>query len=91
MVDERIYREFIDWFKMGWHLPETEELLPLLKARFSPEEAAFFTGMPFGPTRLEDIAEARHYFKDRQAGLERLARQRAEAAAQSDIAPESGA
>jgi electron transport complex protein RnfB len=57
--DEAIYREFIDWFKMGWHLPETEELLPLLKARFSPEEAAFFTGMPLGLTRLEDIAEAK--------------------------------
>ena len=44
---------------MGWHLPETEELLPLLKARFSPEEAVFFTGMPLGLTRLEDIAEAK--------------------------------
>ena len=57
MSDEAIYREFIDWFKMSWHLPETEELMPLIKARFSPEEAAFFTNMPLGLTRLEDIAE----------------------------------
>jgi ferredoxin len=57
MSDEVIYREFIDWFKQSWPLPETEELLPLVKARFSPEEAAFLTDMPHGMTRLGDLAE----------------------------------
>jgi ferredoxin len=55
--DEVIYREFIDWFKQSWQLPETEELLPLVKVRFSPEEAAFLSDMPHGMTRLEDLAE----------------------------------
>ena len=40
MANEATYREFIDWFKQSWALPETEELLPLLKARFSLEQAA---------------------------------------------------
>ena len=57
MSDEVIYREFIDWFKLSWPLPEAEELLPLVKARFSPEEAAFLTDMPHGMTRLGDLAE----------------------------------
>jgi hypothetical protein len=57
--DEAIYREFIDWFKLGWNLPETEELLPLVKARYSPEEAAFLTGMPLQLTKLEELAEAK--------------------------------
>jgi ferredoxin len=57
--DEAVYREFIEWFKHGWPLPERDELLPLVKARFSPEEAAFLTGMPHGLTRLEDLAEAK--------------------------------
>jgi ferredoxin len=56
MSDEVIYREFIDWFKQSWPLPETEELLPLVKARFSPEEAVFLTDMPHGMTRLGDLA-----------------------------------
>ena len=53
--DEATYREFIEWLEKGWHLPETEELLPLVKARYSPEQAAFLTGMPFGLTKLEDF------------------------------------
>jgi ferredoxin len=55
--EEAIYRDFIDWFKKSWHLPETEELLPLVKTRFSPEEAAFLTDMPLPMTRLEVLAE----------------------------------
>jgi ferredoxin len=57
MSDEAIYREFIEWFGHGWPLPEAEELLPLVCARFSPGEAAFLTGLPHGLTRLEDLAE----------------------------------
>ena len=40
----------------------------------------------------KDVYEfARHYFRDRQAGLERLAKEKAEAAAQSGDAPASEA
>jgi formate hydrogenlyase subunit 6/NADH:ubiquinone oxidoreductase subunit I len=57
--EEAVYREFIEWFGRGWPLPESDELLPLMKARFSPEEAAFLTGMPHGLTPLEKLAEER--------------------------------
>ena len=59
MSEDAVYREFIEWFKRSWALPESDELLPLVKARFSPEEAAFLTGMPHGLTSLEKLAEAR--------------------------------
>ena len=59
MSEEAVYREFIEWFGRGWPLPESDELLPLMKARFSPEEAAFLTGMPHGLTPLEKLAEER--------------------------------
>jgi hypothetical protein len=55
--DEAIYGGFIDWFKRSWQLPEADALVPLVKARFSPEEAAFLTGMPLGLTPLDDLAE----------------------------------
>jgi ferredoxin len=57
--DDAIYHEFIEWFKRSWALPESDELLPLVKARFSREEAAFLTGLPHGLTRLDELAEAR--------------------------------
>jgi ferredoxin len=74
--EDAVYQAFIEWFRRGWPLPESDELLPLVKARFSPEEAAFLTGMPHGLTSLEKLAEAR----DVDAGqlekrLDALARQ----------------
>jgi hypothetical protein len=40
----------------------------------------------------KDVFEfAKHYFRDRQAGLERLAKERAETATESDDAPASQA
>jgi NAD-dependent dihydropyrimidine dehydrogenase PreA subunit len=57
--DEAIYKELIEWLKKSWHLPETEELLPVVKARYTPAQAAFLTGMPFRLTKLEDLAESK--------------------------------
>lgn len=59
MSEERIYEAFIDWLKQSWHLPETEELRPAVRARYSPEEAAFLTGFPHGSTKLSELAELR--------------------------------
>ena len=56
MSDEAVYKAFIEWLKLSWHLPETEDLLPLVKERYSPEQAAFLTNMPLGLTKLEDLA-----------------------------------
>jgi len=58
MTEERIYREFIDWLgKTWWELPESEYLLPMIKANYTPEEAAFLTGFPHGNASMDDLVE----------------------------------
>lgn len=48
MPEEAIFRNFIDWLgKTWWGLPESDQLLPLIKARYTPEEAEFLTGFFF--------------------------------------------
>ena len=48
MSEREIYRKFIDWLgQTWWGLPDSEQLLPLIKARYTQEEAQFLTGFPF--------------------------------------------
>lgn len=57
MTDDKIYREFIDWLgRTWWKLQESEDLMPVIKAWYSPEEAALLTGMPFSSRSLEELA-----------------------------------
>jgi len=58
MSEQEIYEEFIDWLgKTWWELPESEHLLPLIKSRYSTEEAEFLTGFPFSGRSLEELSE----------------------------------
>jgi ferredoxin len=58
MTDEQIYQEFIDWLKTGWwDLPAAVELMPLIRARYSVQDAALLTGMPFKGHSVEELAE----------------------------------
>jgi len=58
MTEEQIYKDFITWAgKTWWELPESEHLLPMIRANYSPEEAAFLTGFPHGAIRLEDLVD----------------------------------
>lgn len=58
MTESEIYRKFIEWLGATWiGLPETDDLLPLIKARLSPEEAELLTGMPFSGRSVEQLAE----------------------------------
>ena len=50
---ERLIAHLGEWY-MG--LPEAEALLPLLKTRYSEEEASFLADFPFLPQTLEDLA-----------------------------------
>ena len=53
-----VYLRFIDWLKQTWwNLPEADELMPLMMARYTPEEASLLTGMPFSGRNLEELAE----------------------------------
>lgn len=55
---EEVYRQFIDWLKRTWwDLPEREELMPMISAHYSPEEAQILNGMPFSNKSLEELAE----------------------------------
>jgi NAD-dependent dihydropyrimidine dehydrogenase PreA subunit len=56
--DFRVYTAFIDWLKQSWYgVPTTDSLLPYLAARYTPDEAAVLTGMPFSPKTLAELAE----------------------------------
>lgn len=59
--DRKIYEEFIDWLRTSWgHLPDSVELMPLIMATFSPEEADLLTGVPFSPCDIKELASLKH-------------------------------
>ena len=61
MSEQEVYQRFIDWLgKTWWGLPESEHLMPLIRARYTVEEAAFLTGFPFSGCDLEELAEDRN-------------------------------
>jgi hypothetical protein len=58
MSEREVYARFIDWLRQSWwDLPEADELIPLVMASFTPEEASLLTGIPFSATNLEELAE----------------------------------
>jgi hypothetical protein len=65
LSEREIYQGFIDWLGKTWiGLPATDELLPLIRARYSPEDAALLIGMPFSPKSLEELAQLKGLDKD---------------------------
>ncbi len=60
MSELAIYQSFVAWLgKTWWGLPESDQLLPLIKARYTVEEAAFLTGISFSGNSLEDLANSK--------------------------------
>lgn len=60
MSEQEIYEKFIEWLgKTWWGLPDSNQLMPMIKARYTVEEAEFLTGMPFKGSTLEELAEAK--------------------------------
>ncbi len=58
MSDGELYEQFIRWLdKAWWGLPESEHLMPAIKAFYSPEEAELLTDIPFSSRNLEELAE----------------------------------
>ena len=76
MSEQEIYRKFIDWLgKTWWGLPDSERLLPLIKARYTPEEAEFLTGFPFSGRSLEELSDFKSMPPDQlEPYLDELAR-----------------
>lgn len=61
MSQQEIYEGLISWLQKTWYgLPEADELRPLLKATYTPQEASLLTGMPFKGNNLEKLAEMKN-------------------------------
>jgi electron transport complex protein RnfB len=59
--EQETYKRFMEWLKQSWYgLPESEYLLPMLMATYTPEEASLLTGMPFSGRNLEELAVMKH-------------------------------
>jgi hypothetical protein len=57
MSDEKIYQQFVEWLgKTWWQLTDSEHLMPLIQANYSPQEAELLTGMPFSAKPVEELA-----------------------------------
>ena len=58
MSEAAVYQKFIEWLgKTWWGLPESDQLLPMIKARYTREDAEFLTGFPFSGRSLEALSE----------------------------------
>ena len=57
MSERDVYDRFVDWLRQNrFPVPADDITLPLVKAGFTPEEAALLTGIPFSDTSLEELA-----------------------------------
>jgi ferredoxin len=57
MSDDAVYRDFLEWLNQTWYkLTEADALMPVLKARYTPEEAALLTGMPWSTKTIGELA-----------------------------------
>jgi len=77
--EKEIYQELIDWLrKAWWGLPDSEHLMPTVRAFYNPEEAALLTGIPFSGQSLEELAEMKGMVPEELAPkLDALARKAA--------------
>jgi formate hydrogenlyase subunit 6/NADH:ubiquinone oxidoreductase subunit I len=58
MPQDDAYRRLIDWFrKTKIYMPESEQLLPLIKASYTVEEAELLTEMPLTLTAIDELAK----------------------------------
>ena len=58
IAEREIYHHFVDWLRQTWWgLPESDYLLPLIRAQYTPEEASLLTAIPFSGKNLEELAE----------------------------------
>ncbi|MGD8974460.1 MAG: 4Fe-4S binding protein, partial [Desulfobacterales bacterium] len=76
MLEQEIYEKLVDWLgKTWWGLPDSDQLMPIIRARYTLEEAEFLTGMPFHGSSLEELAKAKSRDpKELGAWLDELAR-----------------
>lgn len=55
MLEQEIYEKLVDWLgKTWWGLPDSDQLMPIIRARYTLEEAEFLTGMRFMDRRWKN-------------------------------------
>ncbi len=53
-----VYEKFIEWLgRTWWGLPASDQLMPLIQARYSVKEAEFLTGIPHSAATLEELSQ----------------------------------
>jgi ferredoxin len=58
---EEAYEGLIAWLKeCGAYVPDSKELMPLVKASYTPEEARLLSGMPTSLLDLDELAALKH-------------------------------
>lgn len=58
MTESEVYEKFIEWFKTSpGGYPDSDDMIALLKARYTSEDAALLTNIPFDQRTIEELAE----------------------------------
>ena len=56
-TDQKIYEGFIAWLRTSWgHLPDSDELLPMISEAYTLDDAKLLTGIPFQEKTLAELA-----------------------------------
>jgi electron transport complex protein RnfB len=76
MVTVDVYEELIEWLKQyDEGLTHSDDMVALMKARYTPEDAALLTGIPIRYNAIEDLAELKGMsVEELQPRLDALAR-----------------
>lgn len=76
MTETKDYEKFIQWLKSApMSFQETEDMVALIKARYTPEDAELLTDIPFKAQTIEELVEIKQMsVNDLQPRLDALAR-----------------
>ena len=76
MAKDDVYEKLMAWLKLADPgLSDSEDMVELIKARYTPEDAALLTGMPYRYQTIEELAEAKQMpVEQLQPRLDALAR-----------------
>ena len=78
MEENEIYEKFMAWLKKApMSFTDSEDMTAFIKARYTPEDAALLTDVPFDPLLLEEIAAIKNMkVEDLRPRMDALAEER---------------
>ena len=58
MTEIEVYEKFIEWLKTAPSVfPDSEDMTELIKARYTPDDAALLTNIPFNGRTIKELVE----------------------------------